>query len=322
MSPGLGLKYDALPSNVRHDEPGGYELQSSGMMQKPRHEYRPTSRLLSYQQEIDTRDGFLSHSGHSGAKFRRTSIISLDTRSPYSALSALEDDAPLKEYSTDGSAKPLQGSATSWRTITLLFGNYIIGMEQVNPENLHTDNLSALLVAILHFVMMYYLNGKPTDDRAYLTQRHVTWLSLLLVAVFRASLCASLAIAFTQRMWRVLRRKALPVSSIESLHGIRFNPLLLGYWRVLSATPLLYGMAVVIWLLTVAVLFPPSALTITLRSFENKESLLVPTFDAEYGREVNIDDTGTSSLSTWNSIPLSHFGKSTDTSTANTMFYS
>lgn len=158
----------------------------------------------------------------------------------------------------------------------------------------------ALLVAISHFTMMNYLNGRPTDSRTYLTQRHVTWLSLLLVVVFRASLSASLATTFTQHMWRVMRRRALRVSSIESLHGVLDNPILLGEWRVLATTPILYGMAVVIWLLTIAVLFPPSALTITLRSFENVEALLVPTFNAEYtGEVVKLDGTGTTPLITW-----------------------
>jgi hypothetical protein len=171
--------------------------------------------------------------------------------------------------------------------------------------------------------MMYYLNGKPADSTTYLTQQHVTWLSLLLVTSFRASLCTSLAIAFTQHMWKVLRHKALRVSSIESLHGVRYNPLLLGKWRLLLATPVLYMMALVIWLLTIAVLFPPSALTITLRSFDKIEPLLVPTFDAESGRDVGLaGQTGTSSLSTWTATPLSHYGKGTDTSTADTMIYS
>lgn len=62
-----------------------------------------------------------------------------------------------------------------------------------------------------------------------------------------------------------MRHQALHVSSIESLNGVRSKPPLLGKWRVLVATPVLYGMTVVIWLLAIAALFPPFALSSFLR---------------------------------------------------------
>ena len=136
--------------------------------------------------------------------------------------------------------------------------------------------------------MMRYLDGKPTDDKHYLAQPYVTSLSLLLVALFKACLCGSLAIAFTQHLWKVMRHEALRVSSIESLHGVRYNPFLLGYWRILHTTPLLYLMAAVMWLLAVVILFPPSALTIVSRAHDTQEPLLVPTFGLEFSRDHTI----------------------------------
>lgn len=162
--------------------------------------------------------------------------------------------------------------------------------------------MSALLLAVLHFVMMNTLDGKPTDSKRYLTQRYVTSLSLLFVAAFKASLCASLAVAFTQHMWKIMRHRSLQVSSIESLHGVRYNPFLLGKWRLIITTPLLYMIAVVMWLLAIVILFPPSALTITLRPFQENKSVSVPTFDAASGRENvpnNQTDNAVSSLSSW-----------------------
>jgi hypothetical protein len=168
----------------------------------------------------------------------------------------------------------------------------------------------ALVIAILHFIMMRYLDGKPTDDSRYLAQQYVTSTSLLLVAAFKASLCSALATAFTQHMWKILRQEALRVSSIESLHGVRYNPFLLAKWRVFCATPLLYLIAMVMWLLAIAILFPPSALTIVQQRFEEQNSTLVPTYDAGSGQDIALTtigsghslSLGTSSLSTWTEV--------------------
>jgi hypothetical protein len=164
-----------------------------------------------------------------------------------------------------------------------------------------------LVIAFLHFIMMRCLDGKPTDDERYLAQQYVTSMSLLLVAAFKASLCSALAIAFTQHMWKILRQEALHVSSIESLHGVRFNPFLLGKWGVFCATPLLYLMAMAMWLLAVAILFPPSALMIVQQRFEEQKSTLVPTYEGGSGQDIGLTSIGsgisrllgTSSLSTW-----------------------
>jgi succinate dehydrogenase/fumarate reductase cytochrome b subunit len=172
----------------------------------------------------------------------------------------------------------------------------------INERGGVTDTCSALLLAILHFVMMNALDGKPTDSKRYLTQRYVTSLSLLSVAAFKASLCASLAVAFTQHLWKIMRHRALQVSSIESLHGVRYNPLLLAKWRLILATPFLYLIAVIMWVLAIAILFPPSALTISMRPFEVSTPTLVPFFDASYGQDIIPDDNtpyGISSLSSW-----------------------
>lgn len=144
----------------------------------------------------------------------------------------------------------------------------------------------------------------------YLAQPYVTSVNILLVAAFKASLCASLTIAFTQYMWRVLRIRVLAVSIIESLHGVRTNPFLLAMWRIACTTPTLYMMALFMWLLAVAILFPPSALTVIRDDVEEQMPYVVPAFDAGYGRDFGIvkkfnqEDLviGNSSLSSW--LPL------------------
>jgi len=164
----------------------------------------------------------------------------------------LEPDIVIDEASHASSVLPTekqQRPTIGRRTTALLIGFYLIGKSALQhyPTRHCASSLThaALLAAILHFVMMHYLDGKPTDDKKFLAQPYVTSLSLLLVTLFKACLCGSFAIAFTQHLWRVLRIEALRISSIESLHGVRYNPFLLGHWRILHATPLLYLMAMV-----------------------------------------------------------------------------
>jgi hypothetical protein len=150
-----------------------------------------TTRLLAHEQELDTWDSSISKSRDGSTKSRRSNSIPTDTRYSQSASSASEDGIYQQkahtEDSIDESAKPSRGLALRWQAIALMFGNYAIGMRlNVDPKSLRTDEHSALLAAILHFAMMYYLNGKPADSRTYLTQRHVTWVSLLLLTGFRA----------------------------------------------------------------------------------------------------------------------------------------
>jgi hypothetical protein len=84
-------------------------------------------------------------------------------------------------------------------TDLLLCCRYVVTIE-LNLVNLDVDKSLTLLITILHFLMMHYLDKKPTDDRKYLAQPYVTILSLLLVSSFKTSLSSALAIAFAQHM--------------------------------------------------------------------------------------------------------------------------
>jgi hypothetical protein len=92
-----------------------------------------------------------------------------------------------------------------------------------------------------------------------MSQSYVATLSHFLGLAFRTTLCASLAVAFTQYLWRLLRVKTMGVSSIEFLFKITSNPLLLTVPEVVRAAPILFVLALFTWILPVAVTFPPGA---------------------------------------------------------------
>ncbi|KAH6890271.1 hypothetical protein B0T10DRAFT_485456 [Thelonectria olida] len=231
------------------------EIESSNSINRMQNQAASNQRSMQTVSEAtesshDVSDSFLAHTGTAASTTSRGADPNETTYEP------------LPQESELGSSDTTRGPTIGWKTSCLLVGFYSI----------------ALLVAALHLVMMHSLDGKPTDDNKYLPQPYVTTLSLLLVNVFKASLCGSLATAFTQHMWRILRAKALLVSTIELLHGVRYNPLLLTNLQIIRATPVLYLVALIMWLLSIVVLFPPSALVIVSRGFEMHQPTAVPTF--------------------------------------------
>jgi hypothetical protein len=124
-----------------------------------------------------------------------------------------------------------------------------------------THSLTALVFAIGHYVLFQYLDGR-TVDGFRIRQSFVTTLSLLLITAFRISILGSVGLCFAQHLWHVLRQTALPIFRIEQLFTIRSNPLLMGNPKIFWTAPLLFSMAVYIWFIELAAVYPPGALTV------------------------------------------------------------
>lgn len=123
------------------------------------------------------------------------------------------------------------------------------------------------MCVILHFVFFQILDGKDVIAApAKLRQSHVSTISLLLVTAFRAAITSTLGIGFTQYLWHILRIKALRVGLIEELFQIRFNFLRLFNLRVIQHAPFLFFTAILSWLVPLATIYPPSALTVQLEA--------------------------------------------------------
>lgn len=86
--------------------------------------------------------------------------------------------------------------------------------------------------------------------------------------------------AFTQHLWRILRTTSVKVSEIELLYTVRNNLFLLAHPGVVKTTPLLFLLAVFIWTIPLAVIYPPGALTVVPFAQVNFRNTLVPTFNA------------------------------------------
>lgn len=139
----------------------------------------------------------------------------------------------------------------------------------------------ATFCAILHLVVFNYLDGRliVKNGSAYgsnihnetlplltttVPQTYATTASLALVTAFRAAMVACVGLCYTQQLWHRLRGTLLQVATIEELFQIRANILRLLKPSVLRHAPVLFSLAVVSWILPVAMIYPPGALVVGL----------------------------------------------------------
>ncbi|KAH7391398.1 hypothetical protein BKA64DRAFT_710302 [Cadophora sp. MPI-SDFR-AT-0126] len=154
-----------------------------------------------------------------------------------------------------------------WETPTLMIGSYAF----------------ALALAITHLVFFQYIDGKEADGPDRIApQAYITTASNVIANAFGFSLRASLAIAFVQHLWHLLRITSMKVSTIEALFCVRANPFLLFKAAVIRATPLLCGLASIMWASQVVTSFPPGAISVTSSQTVSFVNISVPFFNASF----------------------------------------
>ncbi|KAJ8108732.1 hypothetical protein OPT61_g7964 [Boeremia exigua] len=140
----------------------------------------------------------------------------------------------------------------------------------ITPASIVGFYTIALLCAIAHFCVFNYLDGRVAYQGSEpvpfpstsIPQSYVTTVSLVLVTAFRAALVASIGVCYTQYLWCILRRRTLEVEVIEELFQIRANVLRLLNWALVRCTPSLVLVATLSWIIPIATIYPPGALTV------------------------------------------------------------
>ncbi|KAF2129167.1 hypothetical protein P153DRAFT_397338 [Dothidotthia symphoricarpi CBS 119687] len=186
----------------------------------------------------------------------------------------VEDDEPTHPDSSKppytsspmNSARDLKLS-TTWRELWR------------TPSTMAALFLLACVFAMLHLVLFIALDKRRTDGPDTLSQSYVAVLSHLLGVSFRASLSGSLAVAYTQYLWRLLRQRPIKISSIETLFKITRNPFLLLQPKLITIAPMLVILAAYTWLLPLAVAFTPGALIVVSDTAQNTSYATVPTYN-------------------------------------------
>ena len=129
----------------------------------------------------------------------------------------------------------------------------------------------AHLSALGHYLLCMLLDRKLTDT-SYLTQPQTSAISLLLTTMFKAALTASVGTCIAQNLWLVLRGNAMPLNTIEKRFTLRTSVLAMCDMRSIWRAPLLFLMALFVWCLGIATIYPSGALVVTFEAhIFNKE---------------------------------------------------
>jgi hypothetical protein len=149
----------------------------------------------------------------------------------------------------DTSSTPLHGAtpparSLSWRSFVIMFLLLAIGS----------------LAAIGQHLFYAYCNGKQTAQFP-ISQDWVIRVGTAFAFLFQTVLVAAVGSAFTQRFWFAVRRETLAVGSIDAMFSVLGDPTKFFNIELIFKTKLLFAFAVISYLLPVATILSPGALT-------------------------------------------------------------
>ncbi|KAI9927244.1 hypothetical protein ASPWEDRAFT_46700 [Aspergillus wentii DTO 134E9] len=150
----------------------------------------------------------------------------------------------------------------------------------VTPSAIISCFLVAVALAAGHLGLFHWLDQRKVNDT--IRQPYVTALSLVFANGFRTFLTAALGIAFIQMLWKDLRVRAMRVSDLDSFLSVLANPFYLGRFSLISQAPFPFLCALLCWLIPVAMIFPPGALTVEPKMLHTLYNQSVPTFDSSF----------------------------------------
>ncbi|KIW90773.1 uncharacterized protein Z519_08556 [Cladophialophora bantiana CBS 173.52] len=135
----------------------------------------------------------------------------------------------------------------------------------------------ALAAAVTHLAMFLYLHGRLVDDG--IPQAYVSTISAALTHLFSMGFSTCMAVGMAQALWYYLRKKPLPIRTVDNLFKLLQNPLGALDLTILLTAPFMVLFAVVLLILRIAVIFPPGALVIALAEYETVRAYNVKVAD-------------------------------------------
>ncbi|KAF2502749.1 hypothetical protein BU16DRAFT_498544 [Lophium mytilinum] len=202
-----------------------------------------------------------------------------------SSKSLLSDPGKKETTVSAGKPSPKHSKLSStwrvhWKTLTSMVALFLL----------------AWIIAVIHLTVFVFLDRKRTDGPHSIPQSYVAALSHLLGLLFRATLCSSLTVAFTQCLWHLMRIKTVKISSIDMLFQITKNPFLLVQPEVVKTAPILFILALFTLLLPLAITFPPGALIVVPSSVRSNYNATVPTYNGSFMGNGSVADSGLKAL--------------------------
>jgi hypothetical protein len=121
------------------------------------------------------------------------------------------------------------------------------------------------------------LNNQEVQDQVWINRY-----SLALAFIAKSALTAAMVIAYAQKLWQSLyaTRNGVSVRGIDALFTVLGSPAQFRVWDMWRSAPAATIMAAAIWLLPLAAVVSPTALTVgTLTQYTTDSNCLVPTLD-------------------------------------------
>lgn len=141
----------------------------------------------------------------------------------------------------------------------------------------------ALAMAFVHLFLFRYIDGKKADgpDRVA-PQTYISTASNILANAFSFFLKSALTIAFVQHLWHLMRVQTMKISTIETLFGIKSNPLQIVTSAAIRSTPALCVISIIMSGMAIAASFPPGAINVISTQIISYQVVPVPTFNASF----------------------------------------
>lgn len=122
-----------------------------------------------------------------------------------------------------------------------------------------------------HFLFFFFLDERLVEETS-ISQPWVIALSLLLATLVRGALTLSVGTSFVQYLWSVFRTEYISLADIESMFNLKGSILAILNIQMAWKVPLLFSMGVYLWLLPVALIYPPGALIVSMDAYHSLQS--------------------------------------------------
>jgi len=120
--------------------------------------------------------------------------------------------------------------------------------------------LLGLALAVGHHLFYAYLNNRVVGEAA-VPQNSAIQIGTAFAYLFKTMLVAAIGVAYAQCFWFVVRRNSYQIGSLDDFFSILNNPLRFFSRALYGRAVVLFGLALVSWLLPISAVFAPGALT-------------------------------------------------------------
>ncbi|CAN9133054.1 unnamed protein product [Alternaria alternata] len=141
----------------------------------------------------------------------------------------------------------------------------------------------------IHLGFYLSLNKVPASQ-AVITEPLQAAFGNILAILVEVSLLSGISVAYDQALWRLFHRKPLKAFIIDKLATLVSSPWNLFRKDIIVSAPLEWFLSLLRFLIAIAAVFPPGALTVKSKPFILPETQPIPTMDMSYWGDGSLDD--------------------------------